>query len=301
MDDRMSVALDELGKTIARYTEHEDLTATATPGLSFFRRNEPSEPVGGMYEPSVCVIAQGAKRVVLGDDTFVYDPRHYLITSLHLPTVVQIIDATREKPCLGLALKLDLREISQMMVGSNLPAPRMQRSSRGMATGEMTLPLLNAFQRLVDLLEDEEAIPILVPIVQREIMYRLLVGEQGTRLRQIASVGSQSHQVARAVEWLKENFAEPLRVDDLAVKTGMSPSTFHHHFRSMTALSPLQYQKRLRLQEARRLMLTDRLDAANAAFRVGYESPSQFSREYSRLFGAPPVRDIESLRQIEAV
>lgn len=297
----MSVALDELGKTIARYTEHGDLTATAMPGLSFFRRNEPSEPAGGMYEPSVCVIAQGAKRVVLGDDTFVYDPRHYLITSLHLPTVVQIIDATREKPCLGLALKLDLREISQMMVGSNLPAPRMQRSSRGMATGEMTLPLLNACQRLVDLLEDEEAIPILVPTVQREIMYRLLVGEQGTRLRQIASVGSQSHQVARAVEWLKENFAEPLRVDDLAVKTGMSPSTFHHHFRSMTALSPLQYQKRLRLQEARRLMLTDHLDAANAAFRVGYESPSQFSREYSRLFGAPPVRDIESLRQIEAV
>jgi AraC-like DNA-binding protein len=299
MNDHMRFALDDLGNAIARYTEHGDLTATAISGLSFFRRNEPSEPMGGMYEPSICVIAQGAKRVVLGDDSFVYDPRHYLITSLHLPTVVQVIDATREKPCMGLALKLDLREISHMMAGSNLPAPRMQRSSRGMATGEMTLPLLNAFQRLVDLLDDEEAIPILVPTVQREIMYRLLVGEQGTRLRQIASVGSQSHQIARAVEWLKENFAEPLRVDDLAVKTGMSPSTFHHHFRSMTALSPLQYQKRLRLQEARRLMLTDRLDAANAAFRVGYESPSQFSREYSRLFGAPPVRDIESLRQIE--
>jgi AraC-like DNA-binding protein len=299
MNDHMRFALDDLGNAIARYTEHGDLTATAISGLSFFRRNEPSEPMGGMYEPSICVIAQGAKRVVLGDDSFVYDPRHYLITSLHLPTVVQVIDATREKPCMGLALKLDLREISHMMAGSNLPTPRMQRSSRGMATGEMTLPLLNAFQRLVDLLDDEEAIPILVPTVQREIMYRLLVGEQGTRLRQIASVGSQSHQIARAVEWLKENFAEPLRVDDLAVKTGMSPSTFHHHFRSMTALSPLQYQKRLRLQEARRLMLTDRLDAANAAFRVGYESPSQFSREYSRLFGAPPVRDIESLRQIE--
>lgn len=301
MDDRMGVALDELGKAIARWTEHKDLVATAIKGLSLFRRDETSEPTGGLYEPSVCVIAQGAKRVILGDDTFVYDARHYLITSLHLPTIVKIVDASPEKPVLGLTLKLDLREISQMMAESNLPAPRIQQTSRGMATGEMTIPLLGAFNRLVDLLEDEEAIPILLPTVQREILYRLLVGEQGPRLRQFASVGSQSHQIARTVEWLKENFAQPLRVDDLAFKTGMSASTFHKHFRSMTALSPLQYQKRLRLQEARRLMLTDRLDAANAAFRVGYESPSQFSREYSRLFGAPPVRDIETLRQKESV
>ena len=166
MDDSMSRALGELGKVIARWTEHGELSATAIPGLSFFRRDEPSEPFGGMYEPSICVIAQGAKRVILGDDTFVYDACHYLITSLHLPTIVQIIEATLEKPCLGLTLKLDLREISQMMVESSLPAPRVQQSSRGMATGEMTLPLLNAFQRLVDLIDDVEAIPILVPTVK---------------------------------------------------------------------------------------------------------------------------------------
>lgn len=236
--------------------------------------------------------------MILGDDTYVYDAQHYLITSVHLPTVVQIIDASKQKPYLGLRLTLDLREISKMMVDSNLPAPHMQQSSRGMATGKVTLLLLNAFKRLVDLLADEKDIPILAPTIQREIVYRLLVGDQGTRLRQIASVGSQSQQIARVIEWLKGNFTQPLRVDDLATKAGMSTSTFHHHFRSMTALSPLQFQKQLRLREARQLMLAEHLDAATAAFQVGYESPSQFSREYSRQFGAPPLRDIAKLRQM---
>ena len=298
----MEFALDELRKRIARWTEQGELQTTAVPGLSLFRRDEPTEPITGMYEPSICVVAQGAKRVILGDDdSYVYDARHYLITSVHLPTVVQIIDASEEKPYLGLMLRLDMREISQMMVDSNLPAPRVQQSRRGMATGEVTLPLLNAFQRLVDLLADEKDIPILAPTIQREIIYRLLIGDQGARLRQIASTGSQSQQIAGVIEWLKENFAKPLRVDDLSAKAGMSASTFHHHFRSMTALSPLQFLKQLRLQEARRLMLTEHLDAATAAFHVGYESPSQFSREYSRLFGAPPLRDITNLRQMAAV
>ena len=171
-----------------------------------------------MYEPSICLVAQGAKRVLLGDDTYVYDAHHYLITSVHLPTVVQIIEASREKPYLGLRLKLDQREISQLMVDSNLPPPRAQQSSRGMATGEVTLPLLTAFQRLIDLLAEQKDIPILAPIIQREIIYRLLVGDQGERLRQIASAGSQSHQIARAIDWLKGNFTQPLRIDDLAAQ-----------------------------------------------------------------------------------
>jgi AraC-like DNA-binding protein len=235
---------------------------------------------------------------MLGDDTYVYDAHHYLITSVHLPTVVQVTEASRSKPYLGLRLKFDLREISQLMADSNLPPPRTQQSSRGMATGEVTLALVTAVQRLVDLLGEEQDIPILAPIIQKEIIYRLLVGDQGARLRQIAAAGSQSQQIARAIEWLKGNFAERLSIDDLAEKARMSSSTFHHHFRSMTALSPLQYQKQLRLQEARRLMLAERMDAANAAFQVGYESPSQFSREYNRLFGAPPLRDITNLRQM---
>jgi len=297
-NNSMEVALEVLGKSIARLTEKGELYTTAIPGLSLFRRDEPTGPITGMYEPSVCLVAQGAKRVLLGDDTYVYDASHYLITSVHLPTVVQIIEASPEKPYLGLRLKLDQREISQLMVDSNLPPPRAQQSSRGMATGEVTLPLLTAFQRLIDLLAEQQDIAILAPIIQREIIYRLLVGDQGERLRQIASAGSQSHQIARAIDWLKGNFSQPLSIDDLAAQVRMSSSTFHHHFRSMTALSPLQFQKQLRLQEARRLMLAEHLDAATAAFQVGYESPSQFSREYNRLFGAPPSRDITNLRQM---
>jgi AraC-like DNA-binding protein len=294
----MEGALAALGKSIARWADKGGLLVTAISALSLSRRDEPTQPTSYMYEPSICLIAQGAKRVLLGDDTYVFDVHHFLITSVDLPTVVQIIQASQEKPYLGLILNLDRREISQLMVDSHLPPPRAQQSSRGMAIGEVTLPLLIAFQRLIDLLAEPKDIPILAPIIQREIMYRLLVGDQGARLLQIASAGSQSHQIAQAIDWLKRHYTLPLRIDDLAAQVHMSPSTFHHHFRALTAMSPLQYQKWLRLNEARRLMLTERLDAATAAFQVGYESPSQFSREYSRVFGVPPLRDITYLRQM---
>ncbi len=296
----MEEALENLRRSIARWTEKGEQQVTAVPGLSLFRRDEPTEPISGIYDPSICLVAQGAKRVLLGDDTYVYDAHHFLITSVHLPTIVQITEASPEKPYLGLRLKFDQRETLQLMADSNLPAPRAQQTSRAMATGEVDQPLVAAFLRLIELLADEKDIPILAPIIQREIIYRLLVGDQGARLRQIASAGSQSHQIARAIDWLKGNFAQPLRIEELAVEARMSTSTFHHHFRSMTALSPLQYQKQLRLQEARRLMLAEHLDAATAAFQVGYESPSQFSREYNRLFGAPPLRDISKLRQVSS-
>ena len=299
-NNNMGTALEALGKSIARWTDKGDQLVTAISGLALFQRDKPTQPESRMYEPRICLIAQGAKRVLLGDDTYVYGERHFLITSVNLPTVVQITKASREKPCLGLILKLDQREISQLMVDSNLPLSRPQQSSRGMAVGEVTLPLLTAFQRLVDLLAEPKDIPILAPIIQREIFYRLLVGDQGARLRQIASAGSQSQQIARAIDWLKDNFTRPLRIDDLATQVNMSTSTFHHHFRTLTAMSPLQYQKWLRLNEARRLMLIENQDAATVAFQVGYESPSQFSREYGRLFGAPPLRDITSLRQMTA-
>ncbi len=293
----MEAAVETLAKSIARWTDKSDRVETIH-GLTIYRREEPSQPVSVMYEPSVCVIAQGAKRVVLGEESYVYDPRHFLITSVDLPTVVQIIKASREKPCLGLMLKLDQRVMSQLMVDSNLPPPRPQQSNRGMVTGNITLPLLTSFQRLIDLLSEPRDIPILAPIIQREISYRLLVSDQGARLRQISATGSQSNQIARAIDWLKGNFARPLRIEDLAAQVNMSTSTFHHHFRAVTAMSPLQYQKWLRLNEARRLMLAEDHDATTAAFQVGYESPSQFSREYSRLFGAPPLRDITNLRQM---
>ena len=293
----MKTELNNLGKSIARWTDAGDRLTTAVPGLSLFRKDEPTQPQSIMYEPRLCMITQGAKRVLLGDETYVYDVEHFLITSVDLPTVVQIIEASPEKPCLGLTLKLDQREMSQLLVDSHLPPPRPQQSSRGMATGELTLPLVATFQRLLDLLDEPRDIPILAPIIEREIFYRLLVSDQGARLRQMASVGSQSHQIARAIHWLKDNFTRPLHIDDLASQVNMSTSTFHHHFRSLTAMSPLQYQKWLRLSEAQRLMLAERLDAATVAFQVGYESPSQFNREYSRLFGLPPLKDIINLRQ----
>lgn len=296
--DTLQVAIDALAKSIARWTESGDQLITAVPGLALWRRDELTPPESIIYEPRVCIIAQGSKRVTLGDESYVYDAHHFLITSVDLPAVVQVIDATRERPCLGIVLDIDQREISQLMVDSNLPPPRPHQSSRGMATGEVTVQLLTAFHRLIELLDEPRDIPILAPTIQREVCYRMLVSDQGARLRQMASAGSQSQQIAKAIYWLKSNYAQPLRIDDLAARVNMSTSTFHHHFRQVTAMSPLQYQKWLRLNEARRLMLAEDQGAAAAAFEVGYESPSQFSREYRRLFGNSPLRDITNLRQV---
>jgi AraC-like DNA-binding protein len=293
----METAREALGKSIARWAAEDGPLVTTIPGLLLSRRSAPTQPMSYMFEPSICLIAQGAKRVLLGDETYVYDPHHFLITSVDLPTVVQVIQVSREKPCLSLMLKLDQREISHLMADSHLPPPRAPESSRGMAIGEVTLPLLTAFQRLIDLLAEPNDIPILAPIIQREISYRLLVGDQGARLRQIATSRSPSHQIAQAIEWLKSHYTLSLRIDALAARVHMSTSAFHHHFRRLTAMSPLQYQKWLRLNEARRLMLTEHFNATTAAFQVGYESPSQFSREYRRFFDEPPFRDVKSLRQ----
>ncbi len=296
-NNEFETALAGLAQRIARWTEEPDKQETAIPALTIHRFEAPTERTSYVQEPSICLLAQGAKRILLGEDVYVYDVRHYLLTSVGLPVVAQVIEASQEKPYLGLVLKLDLNLVTQLMVDSDLPLPRSNQASRGMAIGEVSPSLLNSFQRLIDLLDEPEDIPILAPLVQREIIYRLLIGDQGHRLRKIAASGSSSHQIARAIDWLKGNYNKRLRVDELATRTGMSTSTFHHHFRTLTAMTPLQYQKNLRLGEARRLMLTEHLDAAAAAFEVGYESPSQFSREYNRLFGAPPLRDIQNLRQ----
>jgi AraC-like DNA-binding protein len=302
--DALAVARAALAARITRLAPGGGLHQRAgLPDLMVFRADSLNGSVCGVYEPCVALIVQGSKRVVLGGDTLVYDSGRYLITSLDLPAVATILEASPERPYLALVLRLDLREIAGLLLGGQLPpvppAPRDSRDSRhlrAMATGEVTLPLLDAFGRLLDLLDQPENLPVLGPLVQREIHYRLLVGEQGGRLRQIAAVGSQGHQIARAIDSLKTRYAEPLRVEALAREVRMSVSTFHHQFKALTAMSPLQYQKHLRLTEARRLMLSEHLDASTAAYRVGYESPSQFSREYSRQFGAPPSRDIAGLR-----
>ena len=286
-----------LAQTVARAATREGEVATPVPHLLLFRREEVTQPCACLIEPSVVLVVQGTKQVLVGDVAYPYDVDHFLVTSLDLPATSQVIDASQAQPCLGLVLKLDLTVIAELIAHGSITPPAERNSERGLSLGSVTLPLLEAFKRLVDLLDEPEAIPVLSPLIQREILFRLLNSDQGARLWQIASSGSQSQRIARAIDWLKLNFAQPLRVPELAERVQMSPSSLHHHFRQLTAMSPLQYQKWLRLHEARRLMVNEHLDAASAAFRVGYESPSQFSREYSRLFGSPPRRDVDTLLQ----
>jgi AraC-like DNA-binding protein len=297
-DPVFSHARAALARQLTRLTPGGGLhLPPALPDLMLFRSDRLDGNVCAVYEPCVALIVQGKKRVVVGGDTLVYDESRYFVTSLEVPAVATLLEASPERPYLALVLKLDLRQIASLVLGGEVPpATGPQHEGRAMATGAVTPPLLDACSRLLDLLDRPEDIPVLGPLVQREILYRLLTGEVGTRLRQVAAVGSQGQQVARAIAWLKQHYAEPLRVEQLAREVRMSVSSFHHHFKAMTALSPLQYQKVLRLAEARRLMLLEHLDAATAAYRVGYESPSQFGREYSRQYGAPPGRDISALR-----
>jgi AraC-like DNA-binding protein len=295
--EELSAATKVLAKSIAKWTGNKNQMDTTISDLRLSRWESPTKPTSYTLNASICLIAQGAKRVLLGEETYVYDATSFLISSVDLPVVANIIEATREKPYLGLILELDLREISQLIVDSGLPLNRSQQAQKGMAVGKLSLPLLNTFQRLMDLLDENENINILAPLVKREIFFRLLLTNQGPRLQQIVASGSHSHQISRAIDWLKNNYTRPLHINELAAYAGMSKSAFHNHFRVMTSMTPLQFQKRLRLNEARRLMLTENLDALTVTFEVGYESPSQFSREYSRLFGAPPLRDIKNLRE----
>ncbi|EGR2299763.1 AraC family transcriptional regulator [Vibrio parahaemolyticus] len=296
-DAYRAFATQKLAKLIDRWTGNANQYDTPISGLRFSRWTTPTPPTSYTHNPSICLIAQGRKRVLLGEESFIYDANHFLISSIDLPIIANIIEASEEQPYLGLIMELDLTEISQLIVDSELAFTQSKEAQKGIAVGELSESLLDAFVRLAELLDEGQNIKILAPIIKREIFYRLLMSEQGTRLHQIVTAGSHSHQIAKAIDWLKNNFVKPLSVGDLASFTGMSKSSFYTHFRSMTSMTPLQFQKKLRLSEARRLMLTENLDAMAATFKVGYESPSQFSREYSRLFGAPPSKDIKSLRE----
>ncbi len=252
------------------------------------------------YQPGVTVIAQGRKRVELGRNIFIYDASRFLLTSVDLPVLSRVIEASKEMPCLALSLKLEMPMVRELLSREEIRVEGSPSDSPGMATGETTLEFLSACCRLLDLLEMPQDIPFLSGLIQREIIYRILQSAVGVRLRAIATLGDQSHRTAKAIAWVRANYAKQLRVEDLAEIAGMGVSTLHHHFRVLTAMSPLQYQKQLRLQAARGRMLMDGLDAASAAFEVGYESASQFNREYSRFFGQPPMRDIRTLRSPSA-
>ncbi|UOK35938.1 AraC family transcriptional regulator [Pseudomonas palleroniana] len=268
----------------------------AIPVLGFYRREQPAAPVVCMVEPSIVLVAQGAKQLWVGGLGYAYDTSRFLVTSLDIPANSEVLAASPAQPCLGLTFKLDLRILAELIALGELPPSRERAALKGVGIGTVTEGMLQAFARLVALLDEPEAIPVLAPLIQREIHYRLLKSDQAGRLRKICAVDGQGYRIAKAIDWLKLNYDEPLRVDELAARVQMSPATFHHHFRQLTAMSPLQYQKWLRLNEARRLMLNEHQDVSSAAFKVGYESPSQFSREYSRLFGVPPKRDVAVLR-----
>src|SRR5271157_5591612 len=294
--DRARELRSELARKIASFMGSEENRATDIPGVTLHRRTAPTAPCSMTYEPGVTVIAQGRKRVDLGGSTFMYGDGQYLLTSVDLPIVSQIVEASEQSPCLAMSLKLEMPVIRELLSREEMHAAESPSDSPAMATGEATVEFLSACCRLVDLLNTPQDIPFLSGLIQREIIYRILRGPEGARLRAIATLGDQSHRTAKAIAWIRANYAKPLRVEDLAEIAGMGVSTLHHHFRALTAMSPLQYQKQLRLQAARGRMLIDGLDAASAAFEVGYESATQFNREYSRLFGQPPMRDIRTLR-----
>jgi AraC-like DNA-binding protein len=286
----------ELARRIALFVSSADNRATDVPGLTLHRRTAPTAPCSMTYQPGVTVIAQGRKRVELGRNIFIYDASRFLLTSVDLPVVSRVIEATEKAPCLALSLKLEMPVVRELLSREELELAAPSSDSPGIAIGETTAEFLSAFCRLVDLLQTPQDIPFLSGLIQREIIYRILQSAEGARLRAIATLGDQSHRTAKAIAWIRANYAKPLRLEDLAETACMGVSTLHHHFRMLTAMSPLQYQKQLRLQAARARMLMDGLDAASAAFEVGYESASQFNREYSRLFGQPPMRDIRTLR-----
>ena len=294
--DRAQELLKELAREIAFFVGSRERLITDVPGLLLSRRTAPTAPASATYEPSLAVVAQGRKQANLGGTNFIFDQSRYLLTSLDLPVICNVIEASEQVPYLCFVLKLEMPAVRELLTREEIQAPEAPSDEPGMATGETTPELLDACCRLVDLLNSPQDIPFLSGLIQREIIYRILRGPEGARLRSIATLGDQSYRTAKAIAWVKANFAKPLRVEDLANIAGMGVSTLHHHFRALTAMSPLQYQKQLRLQAARERMLMDGLDAASAAFEVGYESATQFNREYSRLFGQPPMRDIRTLR-----
>jgi AraC-like DNA-binding protein len=295
---RMRADQEELADRIARAMPR-DGTVEAQPDLHFRRCSRPTERLHAFCEPAFCVIAQGSKELVLGEDRFRYDPAHYMISTVELPMVGQVIEASPERPFLGVRLVLDPSVVTSVMVESGVVLPRGDGSGvKSVDVSPLDANLLDATLRLVRLIDAPGEYRVLAPLVIREIVYRLLTGAQGSRMRHLAMFGGHAHRMVRAVEKLRENFNKPSRIEDIARELGMSVSGFHAHFRAVTAMSPLQFQKQLRLQEARRLMLSEDLDAAEAGYRVGYDDASHFSREYKRHFGEPPMRDVERLREL---
>jgi AraC-like DNA-binding protein len=295
-DPSVTHVLKNLAGSISKALDGAAHLSTEVPGLTLYRSTAPTAPNPCTYEPSLLLIPQGKKRVDLGKQSYVFGESTFLLTSIDLPIVSRVSVASVEKPYLAFFLKLDMGIAREVLHTEEVRISAPPVGTRGMVLGEVTLELLTPCSRMVQLLDTPQDVPFFCKLLQREIIYRLLQGPQGGRLRSVATKADQSYLTAKAVTWLRENFEKTLNVDELASMARMSRSTLHHHFRGLTAMSPLQFQKQLRLHTARQKMLTEELDAASAAFAVGYESPSQFNQEYKRFFGKPPMRDVQALR-----
>ena len=293
---RVQASRDALVELITRAI-HEDGTVEPLKGLHLNRSSSSREPLHSVYDPVFCVIAQGSKEIFLYNERYLYDPFHYLLVTTELPLVGHVLDASKERPYLSLRLELDPTLVSSVMVESGDIASEDHTDVRAISVSLLDADLLDAAVRLTRLLDSPNEAPFLAPLITREIIYRLWIGEQRDRLRYIAALGGYTPHIAKAIERFHQDFDQPLRIDSIARELGMSVSGFHHHFKAVTAMSPLQFQKRLRLQEARRLMLGEGLDATSVAYRVGYHDASHFNREYKSLFGLPPMRDMERLRE----
>jgi AraC-like DNA-binding protein len=269
---------------------------TAIPGLFLYHRTSPTPCFRASYEPGLSIFVQGRKRILLGGTEYLCDGSSFLLSSIDVPAQSQIIEASEKTPLLTIFLRLDMPAVREVLSRDDIPEAPPSTHRQGLVVGETTVGLLGAAMRMLELLDTPEDIPFLGPLAHREILYRILRTPQAERLRAIATSGDLGQRTARAISWLRANFAKPLHMEELASTARMGVSTLHHQFRALTAMSPLQYQKQLRLQTARQRMLMDGLDATTAAYEVGYESVSQFSREYSRFFGQPPIRDIKGLR-----
>ena len=292
--DLKSAHVEELAKCIADVLT-EDGHIEPLEGLHFHRRSQPSR-LFGVSTTGFCLIAQGSKDIFLADERYQYDPAHYLLVTSELPIMSQITHADPENPFLSLRLELDPTLVSSVMIESGHMSTN-HTDVRAFDVSSLELDLLDAVLRLMRLLDKPSEATFLLPLIKREIIFRLLRGEQSGRLRQIATLGGHSHRMAKAIERIRKEFNQTLNIETIARDLAMSVSSFHHHFKTVTAMSPLQFQKRLRLQEARRLMFGEHLDAASAAYRVGYDDASHFNREYKRLFGLPPMRDVEQMRE----
>ncbi|AHG89824.1 AraC-type transcriptional regulator domain protein [Gemmatirosa kalamazoonensis] len=298
---RVAALCAELAVLLERRTGADGGHETAIPELTLWRFSNPTEPAPVLQQPAVYVVAQGRKQVTVGGETYVYDPSQYLAVSLELPAVGNVVEARPEAPYLCLTLRVDPRELAALLVETQRPVPRGDHDGRALFVSAVGAPLLDGLVRLVRLLDAPEDIPVLAPLLRRELHYRLLQGEQQGRLAEMAIGDGRLRRVAGAIAWIRAHYAEPLRVEALARRVNMSPSALHAQFSAVAGVSPIQYQKQLRLQEARSRLLSGGTTAEAIAYEVGYASPSQFSREYARLFGEPPRRDADRMRELTPV